>query len=328
MINLLNTTYNLSMGLPSLPSVIAHDPLPAVAISKLKALVLDTLASAESRRAYGRAITEFLLWFEDTQPSEGFTKSTIQAYKATMVASGASPSSINLKLCALRRLAVEASDNGFLAPETAGPIGRVKGVKLHGIPTGNWLTKHQAEQLIELPDLSTLKGKRDRALLALFIGCGLRREEMASLLLERVQQRDGRWAIVDMIGKGGRVRSVPMPAFAKSAIDVWVAGAGFSSGRIFRPVNKGGRLAGESMTAQSIFETVKNYAARIGMKELAPHDLRRTFAKLAHKGSAPLEQIQLSLGHASIQTTERYLGVKQDLTDAPCDRLGLKLTNG
>jgi integrase len=57
---------------------------------------------------------------------------------------------------------------------------------------------------------------------------------------------------------------------------------------------------------------------------LAPHDLRRTFAKLAHKGDAPLEQIQLSLGHASIQTTERYLGVKQSLSDAPCDHLGLE----
>ncbi len=81
------------------------------------------------------------------------------------------------------------------------------------------------------------------------------------------------------------------------------------------------------MTAQSVFETVKMYAERIGMKSIAPHDLRRTFAKLAHKGRAALEQIQLSLGHASIQTTERYLGVQQDLTDAPCDHLGLKLAS-
>lgn len=70
------------------------------------------------------------------------------------------------------------------------------------------------------------------------------------------------------------------------------------------------------------------HGAAIGVPKLAPHDLRRTFAKLAHKGSAALEQIQLSLGHASIQTTERYLGVRQDLADAPCDHLGLKITNG
>jgi integrase len=72
-------------------------------------------------------------------------------------------------------------------------------------------------------------------------------------------------------------------------------------------------------------DAVIRYGAEIGSDRLAPHDLRRTFAKLAHTGHAALEQIQLSLGHASIQTTERYLGVSQDLVDAPCDRLGIRL---
>jgi integrase len=89
-------------------------------------------------------------------------------------------------------------------------------------------------------------------------------------------------------------------------------------------VNKGGRIVGDGMTAQSIFEVVERYGKRIGLP-IAPHDLRRTFAKLAHKGHAALEQIQISLGHASIQTTERYLGIEQDLTDAPCDHLGLRV---
>jgi len=79
------------------------------------------------------------------------------------------------------------------------------------------------------------------------------------------------------------------------------------------------------MTAQAIFEVVRQYGEQIGVRELAPHDLRRAFAKLAHKGHAALEQMQLSLGHASVTTTERYLGVRQDLTDAPCDHLGLRL---
>jgi len=59
--------------------------------------------------------------------------------------------------------------------------------------------------------------------------------------------------------------------------------------------------------------------------KIAPHDLRRTFAKLAHKGGSGINQIQISLGHASIKATERYLGVEQDLTDAPGDHLGLRL---
>ena len=88
------------------------------------------------------------------------------------------------------------------------------------------MAKEQAEQLIAAPDLETLKGKRDRVILALMLGCGLRRNEVAELTFEDVQQRDGRWAIVDLQGKGGRVRTVPMPGWAKVAIDNWAAAAG------------------------------------------------------------------------------------------------------
>lgn len=76
------------------------------------------------------------------------------------------------------------------------------------------------------------------------------------------------------------------------------------------------------MTPQAVHDVVIEYGAVLGL-EIAAHDLRRTFAKLAHKGGSGLEQIQLSLGHKSLVTTERYLGVEQSLTDAPCDHLGL-----
>lgn len=293
---------------------------------RLKALVLDSVTSPESKRSYERAITDFLFWCSTATPRTGFTKATVQAYRTHLIEQSLSASTVNVRMSAIRRLAAEAADNGLMAPELAAGVGRVKGVKREGIRTGNWLTAHQAEKLINAPDITTLKGRRDRALLAVLIGCGLRREETALLTLEHIQQRDARWTIVDMKGKGGRVRTVPMPSWTRAAIDEWTSTAGFSAGRVFRPVNKGDRLCGDSMTAQSIFETVKKYAAEIGVREIAPHDLRRTFAKLAHKGRAALEQIQLSLGHASIMTTERYLGVRQDLTDAPCDRLGLKLS--
>jgi integrase/recombinase XerD len=303
-------------------------PEPAFdAIERLKNLVLDSVNAPESKRAYARALEDFLTWFQTDRPSTGFTKATVQAYRAVLITSGLSSSTVNLRMTAIRHLAVEAADNGLMTPELASGIGRVKGMKREGVRIGNWLTILQAEKLVNTPDVSTLKGKRDRALLAVMIGCGLRREETAFLALEKIQQREGRWVIVDMIGKGGRVRSVPMPSFTKAAIDVWTTAGGMTTGRVFRPVNKGDRLSGESMTAQSIFETVKKYAAEIGLKDIAPHDLRRSFAKLAHKGRAALEQIQLSLGHASIQTTERYLGVRQHLTDAPCDHLGLKLAS-
>jgi len=310
--------------LETLPAPIFHPFLDT--IERLKALVLDSVNSPESKRAYGKGITDFLIWYASAVPGTGFTKATVHAYRARLVEQGLAASTINVRMSAIRRLASEAADNGLMVPELAAGIGRVKGVKREGIRTGNWLTVQQAEKLINAPNTETLKGKRDRALLAVLIGCGLRREETALLTLEHIQQRDARWVIVDMKGKGGRVRTIPMPSWTKVAIAEWTTAAGFNAGRLFRPVNKGDRLCGDSMTAQSIFEMVKKYAAEIGVKEIAPHDLRRTFAKLAHKGRAALEQIQLSLGHASIQTTERYLGVRQDLTDAPCDRLGLKLS--
>jgi integrase len=208
---------------------------------------------------------------------------------------------------------------------TAGAIERVKGVTSHGVRSGNWLSKDDAQALINSPDITTLKGLRDRALLAVTLGAGLRRSEVAALACEHIQQRDGRWVIVDLVGKGNRVRSVPIPSWTKAALDAWIQSAAIISGRVFRPVHKGGYIDGESITAQAVHDAVKTHLAGMGISA-APHDLRRTFAKLARKGGSSLEQIQLSLGHASIKTTERYLGIAQDLTDAPCDRLGLNLS--
>jgi integrase/recombinase XerD len=79
------------------------------------------------------------------------------------------------------------------------------------------------------------------------------------------------------------------------------------------------------MTEQAIYNVILHYAGTVGVGKIAPHDLRRTFAKLAHKGGSGLDQIQLSLGHSSVVTTEKYIGTQQDLTNAPCDHLGLRL---
>lgn len=294
----------------------------AAAFARIKALVLDTLPSADSKRAYGQALDDFFGWCETVSASE-FTKAVVNAYRASLEVRNLSPSTINQRLSVIRKLAMEAADNGLMPPTVAAAILRVKGTKQAGVRTGHWLTREQAQDLLSVPDPTTNKGKRDRALLAVLIGCGLRRREVATLTIDHIQLRDARWVIVDLIGKGGRVRTVPMPIWTKSTIDSWTAAMGIVSGTVFRAINEGGRVTGNSITPRGIFELVQQSGSEIGVPRLAPHDLRRTFAKLAHKGKSGLEQIQLSLGHASITTTERYLGVRQDLADAPCDHLGL-----
>jgi site-specific recombinase XerD len=300
--------------------------MPHPQLERLKTLVLDSVPSPHSRRAYDRGLSEFLAWYMNEGHAQGFTKATVQRYAQRLQEQGLAASTRNVRLTAVRRLAAEAADNGLLEPEIAAGIGRVKGAKQQGTRTGNWLTVDEAERLINAPKTERLKGKRDRALLAALIGCGLRRSEASELTFEHIQQRDGRWAIVDLHGKGNRIRTVPMPSWTKVAIDQWAQAAQLTSGHVFRPMNNRHEITGDTLLPQNIMEAVLKYGKRAGVSRVAPHDLRRTFAKLAHKGRAALEQIQLSLGHASIQTTERYLGVRQDLQDAPCDHLGLHLS--
>ena len=296
----------------------------AAALERIKALVLDTLSSPESKRAYGQALDDFFRWCEAAAVTE-FSKATVNAYRTALEQRHLSSSTINQRLSAIRKLAVEAADNQFIPLDQAMAISRVKGTRQAGVRTGHWLTREQAERLISEPDATTLRGVRDRALLAVLIGCGLRCRETASLCVGHIQRRDGRWVIVDLIGKGRRVRSVPMPLWTRQTIEVWLTMAGIDSRFLFRRLDSGGRAAGDHLTAKRIFQIVGSAGARIGIPRLAPHDLRRTFARLAHQGRSSLEQIQLSLGHASVMTTERYLGVRQDLNDAPCDHLGIAI---
>jgi integrase len=233
--------------------------------------------------------------------------------------------SINVRITAVRKLAVEAADNGLLAPELASGITRVKGVASKGVRLGNWLTVKQAQTLLNTPDASTTKGLRDRAILAVLLGCGLRRSEVAALTFSHIQQRDGRWCIVDLVGKHGRVRTIPVPTWTKVAVDAWTTAAGITAGPVFRPVTRGDQAQEAPLNEKVIWQLLRPYAAAAGVAGIAPHDCRRTCAKLCRAAGGELEQIQLLLGHASVQTTERYLGTKQDLVHAPNDGIKLRV---
>lgn len=311
-------------------------------------LVTQSVDSPHSKRAYSRALIDFLDWYE-AQARPGFTKRVINRYREHLLNTGKSRSSINQALSAIRKLAVEAADNGLVPPTLAYGVERVKGVKQEGVRAGNWLTNEQAQNLINTPvhrwqkdTIPLLKALRDQAVLAVMLGTGLRRAEVAGLRWEQIQQRDGRWAIIDLVGKRSRIRSVGIPPWVRIALDKWGEVTGMAPGRVFRALNKDGQLAGVvktkgggrtdgNLTPQAIYNIVKENVIAVGLVKhdgspaLAAHDLRRTAAALALKGGADLRQIQQMLGHASITTTERYLEPMRSLQVTAGDFIQLEL---
>jgi site-specific recombinase XerD len=294
-------------------------------------MVINGLDSRHSRRSYERALNDFLAWYEEkrsTYHPNGLTRGTVQAYKSYLRDMlEMAPEYINIRLSAIRRLAREAADNGLLDHVIAQGIEHVPNVRTEGSNNGIWLTKQQAEELIDSPDTTTLKGKRDKAILATLIGGGLRREELTNLTFEHIQQRDGRWAIVNLIGKRHKKRSIPMASWTKAIIDRWIHASNILNGFLFLAMDRGDHITDKTISPQTVLDIVRHYTEYAGLDvDLAPHDLRRTFAKLAYKGGARLDQISMSLGHESLETTQRYLGLEQDFQDAPADHLGLSIS--
>jgi integrase len=150
---------------------------------------------------------------------------------------------------------------------------------------GNWLTREQAKELLAVPDRSKLKGKRDYVIIALLVGCALRRRELATLNIEDIQLREGRWVIIDLRGKGGRIRTVAVPIWVKQGINAWMAAAQIEAGRLLRPVSKSGKILREELGDWAIWSVVEQSSKQIGIEHFGAHDLRRTCAKLCRKSS-------------------------------------------
>jgi integrase len=286
----------------------------------LVASVLNGVTSPHTRRNYAKALGELgELVRERRQP---LTRGLFLEYKASLVARGLSASTVNVRLSAVRKLIDEARRNGALGAQEAAELADVPNVRQQGNRLGNWLTREQGRELLTVPDRETLKGKRDLCILALLLGCALRRAELAALNVEDIQLRENRWVIADLHGKGGRVRTVAIPHWVKQAVDAWASAADIKTGPVVRSITKAGRL-GEGLSPWSVWSVVQSTAREIGVERFGAHDLRRTCAKLCRKNGGDLEQIRFLLGHASIATTERYLGADQELAVAVNDNLGL-----
>src|SRR2546423_15274724 len=145
--------------------------------------LLNSLSSTVCRvrmRSGDIATRSMNLWdWYCSEPRLSFSKTVVVRYRMHLESRHLAPGTINLRLGAVRRLAYEAADCGLLSADLAAGIRRVKGVKKLGVRLGNWLTAEQGITLWQAPNPERLRGKRDRALLAILLACGLRRHEIA-----------------------------------------------------------------------------------------------------------------------------------------------------
>jgi len=295
-------------------------------LERLIALVTNGKAE-KTAASYRSSITEFVSWMQVS--GYGFNREGVLAYVQHLRAQDYASGSINVRLSALRQLANEiqyspaATREGIAAAEG---IIAINGIARRGRRLGHWLTSEEATRLLQTPNRKTLKGKQEFLILALLLGCALRRDEASRLTFEQIQQRNENWLIVDLVGKGNKTRSIHIPPWTMLAINDWRNATGLKSGKILRAVSKSDQLTGSVITrggtktdggvsSQAIYNVIKQVAAAADMPELGPHSLRRTWAKRAYRQGYPIDQIRITLGHESIRTTEVYLG----LTDLDID---------
>jgi integrase len=285
--------------------------------TRLRKMVLDAVASPHSKRNYAKALDD-LFAFCASRP---LSREVLMEWRTGM--EELSPSTINVRLSAVRKMVGEARRAGMIGSEEAASLTDIPNIIQKGVRLGNWLTREQAKELLAVPDRSTLKGKRDYVILGLLVGCALRRNELAELDVETIQQREGRWVLADLEGKGRRIRTVAIPIWVKQGINAWMTAAAIEDGRLLRSVSKSGKVNRDTLSDWAVWSVVEQSSKQIGIEHFGAHDLRRTCAKLCRKSGGDLEQIKFLLGHSSIQTTERYLGSEQDIEIAVNDNLGL-----
>src|SRR5215470_14594130 len=215
-------------------------------LEQSKTAVLHSLTSKSGQRTCDRAITDFVEWY-CSEPRLAFNRTVVLRYRIYLEQKQYAPTTINLRLAAVRRVAFEAADSGLLSPELAAGIRRVKGVRRIGVRVGNWLTAEQGKRLLAGVERGSLRGRRNYAMLAMLVGCGLRRGELLVLRVESIQLREDHWVIADLLGKAGHIRTVPVPSWVKDAIDDWKKASGITEGALFRAIHRTDRVWGTGM---------------------------------------------------------------------------------
>jgi len=215
-----------------------------------------------------------------------------------------------------RHIATAAALNRLDALSTAIKVQESKGVKAH-----TWLSQRQVKELLSTCG-DSLPGQRDRIILSLLLGAGLRRAELAALDRDAIYQKpmgdsDRMRTVIHVTGKGRKERDIPVSDRLAELLTLWASWTG-KDGRIARSLGMSQDI-GESLSEVGIFNIVRSHGEQIGLATLAPHDLRRTFAQIGYDAGVSITQISVLLGHANVATTQRYLNLELDLTVTASD---------
>jgi integrase len=272
---------------------------------------LDRLTSPASRRVMGATLAEIARMLSggsrdiDEVPWASLRYRQASGLRALLIEQQRAPATANRFIAALRGVLREAWRLGQMTAEDyqqAADISLVTGSRL---PRGRRLTRDEVEKLFACCAYDkTPAGVRDAAILAVLVGCGLRRSEAAGLDVSDYEHVTGEVRV--RVGKGRKERVAYALGGIAAALDDWLVVRGIAPGRLFVPVRRGGHLELRGMTDQAIYAALDRRRVAAGGRRFSPHDLRRTFITDLLDAGVDLAMVQRLAGHASLTTTARY----------------------
>jgi len=298
---------------------------------ELVKLWLQNTTSPNSRAARKQDLVEFIFMFKITSVDDfkEIERSDIISWRdslaKTKVKEGYAIRSIKRKLSSISKFFE------FLCDEKFVEINPVLGVERPKLKANEGVTQaistQQAKDLLETPDPKTLKGKRDRAILATFLFHALRRSELCNLKIKDIVEREGIKQF-EIMGKGDKVRYVPINPVAVRRISEYLEAsgpqhAGNKDSAIFRALSNNKKFSTTGMTPIAIYNLVIRYGQKAGIdtSHYSPHSLRATAATQALLNGVDIRKVQYWLGHASIQTTAMYDKRENRPEDSPSYRV-------
>ena len=309
----------------SAPSALSPQQFQALTAAPPEAQWLANLASPHTQRAYRRDIEDFMAFAGIAEPGQllAVRRAHVIVWRDDLLRQGLAHDTVRRKLSALSSLYAELCERGAVLYNPVLGVKRPRSMTREGATPA--LSDAEARRLLDTPPASTLKGQRDRAILAVLLYHGLRREELCRLRVGDVQRRDGALHL-RVTGKGAKVRVVPLHPEARRRIDAYLRAAGHGSdrhGALFRPLkNNATKRLDKPLNPQSVTaEIVKRYARQAGLSDassgIGAHALRATAATNALAHGADLAQVQAWLGHADLATTRVYDKRPSRLPESP-----------